>query len=179
MIYYEFERISDQAKNICEATLFAVKGQPKKQKIFHILFLDEENNCQSLMAEFFAKKAFPESGRYFSAGLKPAEKLDPKFVSFMDSCGFELIGMKPKSMDKIPELNNFHVIVSLQGPIKNYISTVPFHTSVLEWDVAPPFSEIADDQIEEHLNTVHKTILVNIRILMETLCVEEEFEYDE
>ena len=179
VVYYEFERISDQAKNICEATLFAVKGEPKKQKMFHILFLDEENNCQSLMAEFFAKKAFPESGRYFSAGLKPAEKLDPKFVSFMDSCGFDVVGMKPKSMDKIPELNNFHVIVSLQGPIESYISTVPFHTSVLEWDAVPPLSEIADDQVEEHLNNLYKTILVNIRILMETLCVEEEFEYGE
>jgi phosphate transport system protein len=177
VVYYEFERISDQAKNICEATLFTVKGEPKKQKIFHILFLDQENNCQSQMAEFFAKKAFPKSGRYFSAGLTPAEKLDPKFVSFMDSCGFDLTGMKPKSMDKIPKLDNFHVVVSLQGPIKSYISTVPFHTSVLEWDVAPPLSEIADDQIEEHLNNIYKTILVNIRILMETLCVEEESEY--
>ena len=178
VVYYEFERISDQAKNICEATLFAVKGQPKKQKIFHILFLDEENNCQSLMAEFFAKKAFPESGRYFSAGLEPAEKLDPKFVSFMDSCGFELIGMKPKPMDEVPKLDNFDIIVGLQGPIKSRISRVPFHTSVLKWDVAPPLSEIADDQIEKYFSNLHKTILVNIRIMMETLCVEEEFEYE-
>jgi phosphate transport system protein len=176
VVYYEFERISDQAKNICEATLFAVKGLPKKQKIFHILFLDAENNCQSLMAEFFAKKAFPESGRYFSAGLKPAEKLDPQFVSFMDRCGFEMTGMKPKSMDKIAKLDDFDIIVSLQGPIKSHISKVPFHTSILEWDVAPLLSEIAEDQIEEHLSNLHKTILVNIRILMETLCVEEEFE---
>ena len=131
------------------------------------------------MAEFFAKKAFPESGRYFSAGLKPAEKFDPKFVSFMDSRGFDLIGMKPKSMDKLPKLDNFDIIVGLQGPIKSRISRVPFHTSVLEWDVAPLPSEIADDQIEEHLNNVHKTILVNIRILMETLCVEEEYERGE
>jgi len=43
--------------------------------------------------------------------------------------------------------------------------------------VAPPLSEIVDDQIEEHLNNIYKTILVNIRILMEALCVEEESEY--
>jgi len=178
VVYYEFERISDQAKNICEATLFAVKGELKKQKIFQILFLDEENNCQSQMAEFFAKKAFPESGRYFSASLKPAEELDSTFVSFMDSCGIDLTGIKPKSMDKIPKLDHFDIIVSLQGPIKSYISKVPFHTSVLQWNVAPPLSEIVDDRIEEHLNNIYKTILVNIRILMETLCVEEESEYD-
>jgi len=177
VVYYEFERISDQAKNICEATLFAVKGELKKQKIFHILFLDEENHCQSQMAEFFAKKAFPKSGRYFSAGLKPAEELDPQFVSFMDSCGIEMTGIKPKSMDMIPKLDRFDLIVSLQGPIKSYISKVPFHTSVLQWNVAPPLSEIVDDRIEEHLNNVYKTILVNIRILMEALCVEEESEY--
>ena len=177
VVYYEFERISDQAKNICEATLFAVKGEHKKQKIFQILFLDKENHCQSQMAEFFAKKAFPQSGHFFSAGLKPAEKLDPQFVSFMDSCGIDLIGIKPKSMDKIPRLDQFDVIVSLQGPVKSYISEVPFHTSVLEWDVAPPLSEIVDDQLEEYFNNVYKSILVNIRILMETLCVEEESEY--
>ena len=172
VVYYEFERISDQAKNVCEATLFTVKGELKKQKVFHILFLDEENNCRSLMAEFFAKKAFPESGRYFSAGLKPAEKLDPKLVSFMDSCGFDLVGVKPKSMDKTPKLENFHVIVSLQGPITSYISKVPFHTSVLHWDVGPYLNEVDDDQVEEHLDRIYKTILVNIRILMETLCAE-------
>ena len=177
VVYYEFERISDQAKNICEATIFAVKGEPKKQKIFRVLFLDEENNCQSLMAEFFAKKAFPESGRYFSAGLKPAEGLNPKFVAFMDSCGIDLTGIKPKSIDKIPKLDHFDVIVSLQGPIKSHIPAVPFHSSALEWDVAPPLSEIVDDQMEEHLNNIYKSILVNIRILMETLCVEEESEY--
>lgn len=177
VVYYEFERISDQSKNICEATLFAVKGEPKKQKTFHILFLDQENSCQSLMAEMFAKKAFPESGRYESAGLNPAEKFDSKFVSFMDSCGIDLTGMKPKSMDVIPTLDDFHVIISLQGPINEYLSEVPFRTSVLEWDVAPPLSEIADDQKEEYFSNIYKTILVNIRILMETLCVEEEPEY--
>jgi protein-tyrosine-phosphatase len=177
VVYYEFERISDQAKIICEATLFAVKGEPKRQKIFQILFLDGENNCQSLMAEFFAKKAYPKSGRYFSAGLKPAEKLDLQIISFMDSCGFDLTGVKPKSMDKIPKLDHFDVIVSLQGPIKSYISAVPFHASVLEWDLAPPLSEIVDNQMEEHLKNIYKSILVNIRILMETLCVAEESEY--
>ena len=80
-------------------------------------------------------------------------------------------------MDMIPKLDHFDLIVSLQGPIKSYISEVPFHASVLEWDVAPPLSEIVDDRIEEHLNSIYKTILVNIRILMETLCVAEESEY--
>ena len=70
-----------------------------------------------------------------------------------------------------------HIIVSLQGPVKNYIPVVPFHTSVLEWKVGPPLSEIDDEKIDEYFNKLYKSILVNIRILMETLCVEEEPEH--
>ena len=174
VVYYEFERISDQAKNICEATLFTVKGQPKKQKTYNILFLDEENNCQSLMAEMFAKKAFPESGHYASAGITPAEKFDPQFIAFMDSCGIDLIGMQPNSMDNLPDLHTFNIIVSLQGPITNYIEKVPFHTSVLEWNIDSPFSEITEDRAEEYYRHMYKEILLNIRILMESLCAEEQ-----
>lgn len=177
VVYYEFERISDQAKNICEATLFTVKGQPKKQKTYNILFLDEENNCQSLMAEMFAKKAFPESGRYFSAGLKPSENFKPQFAAFMDSCGIDLIGMQPNSMEALPDLHTFNIIISLQGPIMNYIDKVPFHTSVLEWNLGPAISEIAEDKLEDYFMHIYKEILLNIRILMEMLCAEEKSEY--
>ena len=75
-------------------------------------------------------------------------------------------------MDKIPKLDDFHVIVSLQGTITSYIAKVPFHTSVLHWDVGSDPNEVDDDQVEEYLNGLYKTILVNIRILMETLCAE-------
>ena len=35
------ERISDQAKNICEETLFTITGETKAPKVYKILFLDQ------------------------------------------------------------------------------------------------------------------------------------------
>ena len=68
------ERISDQAKNICEETIFAATGKVKQPKVYRILFLDERNAGPSLMAEAIGRKAFPEGGAFASAGWNPARR---------------------------------------------------------------------------------------------------------
>ena len=73
VVFNALERVSDQAKNICEETVFAVTGEGKAAKVYNILFIDEDNSCQSQMAEAMARKSFPHAGRYTSAGRQPAD----------------------------------------------------------------------------------------------------------
>jgi phosphate transport system protein len=169
-IFNQLKRVADQAKNLCEETVFAVTGDPKAPKVYNILFLDEDNSCQSRMAEALARKLFPGSGNYRSAGREPATAFNPAMLKFLEDHGITIdTGTKPAALDMTPlELTTQHVIVSLQGPVNGYLEQVPFHTTPLEWDVVPiqPGTGPVDTAILEEL---YRELAVHVRDLMETL----------
>lgn len=162
------ERISDQAKNICEEAVFLVTGEAKPFKIYNILFLDERNDSLSQMAEAIARKAFPGSGIYTSRGQHPAQTLHPGMVDFMHRLGYDFTDVRPRSLDLSPvELEDFHVIVSLGDSLTSYIGNVPFHTVDLQWELpaSPPEGQGDDKDWEE----IYQQLLQNIHQLMEAL----------
>ena len=67
----QIERVSDQAKNICEEAVFVATGETKKPKVYKVLFVDRTNTLVSQLAVAMARKAFPESGEFNAAGLEP------------------------------------------------------------------------------------------------------------
>jgi len=168
VIFSQLKRVADQAKNICEETVFAATGEMKAPKVYNILFVDEDNSCQSQMAEAMARKYFPGSGNYASGGPRPARALNPAMTAFMDKHGISLGAARPKALDMTPlELTTQHVIVSLQGPVRSYFEQMPFHTTPLEWVLAPPPSDAG--AIEAWLEEVYRDLGVQIRELMEML----------
>jgi phosphate transport system protein len=169
-VFTQLKRVADQAKNLCEETVFAVTGDTKAPKIYNILFIDEDNSCQSQIAEAIARKNFPESGRYISAGRQPAAALNPTMVEFLENHGVNLaVSAKPSAIDMTPlQLTTQHVIVSLQGPVKSYFDQIPFHTTPLEWDVGPA-PESSDAAGIQRLEELYRDMAVQIRDLMETL----------
>ena len=117
------------------------------------------------MAEALARHNFPNSGEYESAALTPAESLDPGMVKYMAARGIDVNGVKPHLLDKGPlELAEFHVVVSLQGPVGNYLKDIPFHTATLEWDVA----QSPDDSSIDY-EAAYRALSVELRQLMERL----------
>jgi phosphate transport system protein len=164
------KRVADQSKNLCEETIFAVTGEAKAPKVYNILFVDDDNSCLSQMAEAVARKAFPGSGHYRSAGRQTAAALNAAMVQFMDQHGFNLGEARPAPLDLThQELVEKHVIVSLQGPLKDYFAEIPFHTTGLEWEVGSlPGGEDAP-QTTQQLETAYREIAVQVRDLLETL----------
>ena len=169
-VFNQLKRVADQAKNLCEETVFAATGGTKTPKVFNILFVDEDNSCQSQMAEAIARKSFPESGNYQSAGRQPAAKLNPDMVKFLESHGTSLAPTaKPSPIDMTPlQLTTQHVIVSLQGPVKSYFEQIPFHTTPLEWDVGPA-PERGDEAGIKRLEEIYRDTAIQVRDLMEAL----------
>lgn len=159
------ERVSDQAKNICEETLYTVTGEGKPKKVYRILFLERSNATVSQMAETIARKAFPNSGDYRSAGSAPAAEIDPIVVAFMRGHGYDLSQAAPKAVSLTrQELMDFHVLVSLDGPVSDYVDEIPFHTVALEWPL-PDTGNSAAANWEE----TYRLLTGHIQQLMETL----------
>lgn len=165
MVFSMLERVADQAKNLCEEAVFSATGETKAKKVYRILFLDRDNVGLAPMAEAVARQNFPRSGRYESAALSPAQAIDPDMLAFLASRGITAGGMKPHAFDKVPlELEGYHVVVSLQGPIGNYLAEVPFRTVALEWDVVPLNGAGPIDY-----QAAYRAISVQVRDLMELL----------
>ena len=172
--YHRLERIADQAKNLCEQTVFTVSGEGKASKVYQILFLDDDNNCLSQLAEAVARKQYAGAGRFVSAaGRDPAQALSDGLLEFMDSRGMDTSRIKPKAFDMTPaELNAYNVVISLKAPVTSYIDRIPFQTTALNWhlDSVP---EDCSCQEKDYEN-IHRELSVLIKDLMIMLRGEDD-----
>ncbi len=167
VVFTQLKRVADQAKNLCEDAIFAVTGEQKAPKVYKVLFIDEENCCKSQMAEAIARRNYPDSGEYLSAGRQPASNLNADLVSFLEKRGQGLSNIQPSSLDDLTArtISDQFVIVSLEGEVSSYLPEIPFHSTALEWDLGP-VPEAGDEQGFENL---YRAISLQVKDLMETL----------
>ncbi len=168
------KRVCDRCKNICEETLFTVTGETKAPKTYKVLFLDEENNCQSQIAEAVARKTFPNSGDYDSAGRRNGADLKPRLFHFMETHGLVTEPIESKVIE--PDAHKaarYDVVVSLQGPVSAYLPQQPFRSVFLDWDVGTPPEGLSETETDQRYEELYREITVRIRDLMETLRGEE------
>jgi phosphate transport system protein len=161
------KRVAEQAENICEQTLFAVAGETKDPKVFRILFVDERDDCATQMALAYARKAYPESGVYSSAGWDAAGTLRPGLGDFLESKRVNYAGQAPKILRPVhEEPQHFHVIVGLHPNAQDHIGDLPFRSVFLSWDVPAGLPEEATDK---QFNKIYKKMQGNVQELMHTL----------
>ena len=134
--FNRLERVIHQAKNICEETTFVATGKTKGEKVFNILFVDAANSGPSQLAEHFTRKAFPQSGLYRSAGWEPAEDIEPAYQRFAETVGIDLAKAWPSPLSALlDQLDDYHLVIGLAPDARERIGKVPFHTTVLLWDI--------------------------------------------
>lgn len=164
------KRVAEQAENICEQTLFFTIGETGDLRVFRILFVDERNDGASVMAEAYARKAFPASGSYASAGWAPAEALDPGLEEFLDRTGIEVGNKTPTRLRPIhEEPRHWNVVVGLHPAVREHIPELPFRTVLLEWDLGMDPSTLPKDLSEEQMDALMKNLAVHVQDLMQTL----------
>ncbi len=173
VIFHELERVSDQAKNICEETVFAVTGEGKTPKTYKVLALDKDNAGISKLAEAIGKKGYPQQMTFASAGRAAADSFDPDMSKLAAERGLDLGGMAPRTLEPIEgELSEYHVIISLCGPVTDYMVRVPFHTVALEWDVGgAPAPDAANAQ--ERWEEIYRDLAVRLRDLVHLMHGDE------
>ena len=169
-IYNHLKRVFDQAKNICEETVFAVYGESKSPKVHTVLFIDEDNSFLTQMAEAIARKRFSELAVFASAGRTPASRPDPTMMAFMEEHGYDLSSAQMRRLDPAPEtIKDYFVVVSLQGPAKSYLPEVPFHTSALTWDLGDPPAGSDSAETKRRCEEIYRETALQVQDLMALL----------
>lgn len=145
-IVRQLERVSDQSKNICEEAIFAASGQTKPPKVYKVLFVDQTNALWSQLARALAAKAFPNSGRFFSAGTAPASHIDPVLTELAGELSLDLSGVRTQRLAPLKlSPAEYHVIVAL-GDVPD-LPEIPFKTVLLRW--AAPTEASASEAARE------------------------------
>jgi phosphate transport system protein len=166
-IFNRLERVLHQAKNVCQQTVFAVTGETKPRKKFDILFVDSRNAGASVLAEHYARKAYPDAGTYGSAGWDAADAVDPSFVTHGEEIGLDLVNEEPTQfLGRRKILRDYDLIIDLAGGVHQHVRRVPYHTTLLSWPL-----ERRDDPV-----AVYEQLVPRLSDLMFTLRGEEEEE---
>ncbi len=172
-IFYSLERVSDLAKNICEKTVFSVTGETKQRKPIRTLFLDRGDNYLSVMAEAIGQKSFPKWGVFSSGCQRERLPRDADFLNFMDENGLNHQAVKPILIEKLPRLDEFTILISLDGSVDSYVSLIPFNVIVQDWNIAQSLADMAVTDKAGQYRQAYRLLFDNIYELMEIMRGEE------
>lgn len=161
------ERVSDQAKNVCEEELFIATGQTKPPKVYRVLFVDRRNDLVGPLAVALARRAFPRSGTFRTEGLEPAAAPHAALGRAAELLGLDVEGLVPgplTSLGVAPPAH--HVIVLLEGEPHAALPPVPFATAVVRWSLG---RDLPIAPTDEALAVLGRELGHQIRSLMEVL----------
>jgi len=155
-----FERASDQAKNICEETLYMVTGEYQKHPggdVWRMVFLDDHNSCESQLAEAAANSLGQEKFVFASAGVTP-RPMEPELVAFLRQKGIDLSHATPRSLDKVPNLEFAQIIVTLSSDARKALP-VGTRAVCLDWSAESPCREGVAPQLRaEALEQAYRSL---------------------
>jgi phosphate transport system protein len=167
MVFSRIERVSDQAKNLCEETVFELTGETKPPKRYNVLFVDARDTLIGPLAAALAKKAFPDSGHYDSAGFSAGDALAPEMEALATELSLDVDGVHPTPLDASREsLEKYHVIVCLTPDAEKHIPKIPYASALLTWKL-PRLSEPgSESNVDARLRELRKHLVSEIRDLM-------------
>ncbi len=169
----QIERVSDQAKNICEEAVFVATGETKKPKVYKILFVDRTGSLVSQLAKGIASKAFPDSGIFHSAGWEPVDALDPALNRIADKLALDVEDYAVREFGELTmSPAKYHVIVTLVPTEDTDLPDIPFHSILQKWNLGPrPSGDAAE--VDARLDELSRDLRAHIRDLMVTLRGED------
>jgi phosphate transport system protein len=135
-----FERVADQARNVCMETIYMCTGEYAKHpgaETFRVLFVGEHNACRSQMAEAIAVSLGQPKFVFSSAGLDPLA-IDPRALQFMKEKGLDTSRLAPKTIYQIPNLDYYQIIVGVAKEAQQAFPRSPRKTVYVDWSIDDP-----------------------------------------
>lgn len=163
-----FERVMEQATNICEEAIYAATGQYLKHAAhqgFNIVFVDEANTCLSQIAEALGHKLALPKLTFRSAGITSGA-VDPQTIRYMESVGIDLSGHTSKSVSRLENLEEVQVVVALTDAAEQAFPVFPTRALRLSWILPDPSRFTGDpDQVQAAFKRVSADLENHIRDL--------------
>jgi arsenate reductase len=170
------ERVSDQAKNICEEVLYICTGESFKHQgaeVIRILFVDHDNACRSQIAEAVANSLAQPKLMFTSAGLDPMP-VDPQAIKFLKEKGIDVPRAGSRSVQQVPNLEHYQVIIALDPDLKKSMPSMPNKVITLEWSVKDPSKVTGSPSaIQEAYEDAYRVIREHITDLSEAILGDE------
>ena len=172
-----FERATDQAKNICEETLYMCTGEYVKHHggggVLRILFVDDANNCLSQMAEAIAYSLKKPQFVFSSAGLAPHPIAEPT-TRFMAQKGIDLSRTVAKSVERIPNFEHYQIIIALSPGARRLLPTRLTKTVGLDWQIPDPSATAGSEaQVAQAYETAFQFLTHNLQDLLAAMLGKE------
>lgn len=168
-IIRRFERVADQARNICMEVLYLSTGEYVKHpgaEAFRVLFVDEHNSLRSRIAEAVACKLNQPRFIFSSAGIDP-KPVDQRTINFMKQKGYDLTNISSRSVLQIPNLDQYNVVIAFSSEAKQIFPREPRKTIYLDWEVdAPSFLKDDEKTIETKFEDVYQFVTKHINNLV-------------
>lgn len=173
-----YERVADQAVNICEEVFYMLTGEVVKHRSkgdASILFVSSGSSCLAQIAEAVGSTLGGNQFSFASATTGPGSP-DPGVVDFMAKRGINVAGQVPTTLGEIGDIEKYRVVVAVDREAARALAsrTFGFRTVVLEWDISNPsgglgveetqakaYSALFDDLLErttQLIQSLHGTV---------------------
>lgn len=175
-IVRRFERVSDQARNICMEVLYMCTGEYTKHpgsEFFRVLFVDYQNSCLSQIAEAVALDYKNNSFIFNSAGVVPTS-IHRETVDFMKSKGIDISRSAPKSIHQVPNLDHYQIIIVLDEEARNAFPSCSPKVVFLDWTVNDPLKAETADEKKDAFETAYTFIREQINDLVAAISGTEK-----
>ncbi len=167
-----FERVSDQATNICEEALYYATGAYVRHmpaEGFRVLFVDETNGCLSRMSEALGASMEAKRFSFESAGLT-AGPVDPRTIWFLSEKGFDISHQAPRSVNEVPQLEQFQIVIALTQEAEKAFPPKSAKTLGLRWMVPDPSkAHGSPDEVRADYERAYQLLSTHIRDLVEAI----------
>ncbi len=172
IIANRYERVADQACNICEEVLYMCTGENIKHEgkpEFRVLFVDEHDSCRGPIAEGIARSMNLDDFVFNSAGISPAPA-NKTAVGFMQDKGIDITGSTSKYLHEVLDLERYSVIVALCKAGEKAFPAPPTKTVSIRWDV-PDLSNLkgSEQEVNEAFEKTYEYLERNIRDLVNAI----------
>jgi phosphate transport system protein len=182
IIASRFERVADQACNICEEVLYMATGENVKhqgKEVFRVLFVDQHDSCRGQMAVGIANSLGAQRFVFSSAGLEPRE-IDPKTAEFMAGMGIDISHQKSKFLNQILNLEHYEVIISLCKEAEAAFPPPPTKTVTIRWHIKDPSQHKgAAEDIKRAYEKTYHFLDTNIRDLVSAIIGDQNNNMEE
>jgi phosphate transport system protein len=171
-IVNRFERVADQAKSICQEVLYMCTGEYIKHsgsEVFRVLFVDEHNSCRSVMAEAIGGALGQPKFVFSSAGLD-RQSIDQTTEMFLKDKGLDLSHHTPKTVDQIPHIDHYQIIVALAKEAHRVFPPPPAKVVCLDWAVQDPSKvQGSPDEVRAAFESTYQFLHAHIQDLVEAV----------